>query len=368
MFRIAFFAWIFVLSTSYAKAIHFPPAAKNPSAEDVLETIELALSPVRAKHTVHLDEMGAWAVVHGILALENDIYVTGGPLKEKEKRALQWLSEGGTCGGYATFKKTASGIRGQCCDPKKRLFIEVFEGHPAQFFGYLSDLELDTSTPWSSWDAKSKKWVEGTFGDIVEDAKAQTGINVHPDYIYEMTWLLWGLSRYIDADETWKNSLGQSYSLEKILAIELKQGINKKTSCAGTHRLYAMDVAVKNYQAKHGTLPLKGTFQKAEQYVKTHIALAKQFQNRDGSFSGDVFFSSRMAKTWSERVASNGHVLEFLMQALPDERLTEPWVLRGVQSVALDIYHGESDEVGDGALFHATHALRLFEKRIRESK
>ncbi len=70
------------------------------------------------------------------------------------------------------------------------------------------------------------------------------------------------------------------------------------------------------YQQKHGKL--EGTWFKARQTLDHYAAAAKNGQNADGSMSAGYFHTFRKpAETYGDRLKASGHMLEWLMMALP---------------------------------------------------
>ena len=51
------------------------------------------------------------------------------------------------------------------------------------------------------------------------------------------------------------------------------------------------------------------------------------------------------------------------MCALPEHELKQPWVRRGVESVAQDLIDNRKTPCDCGPLFHALHALKMFNYR-----
>jgi hypothetical protein len=340
--------------------IQFPEAPVGLELAEVRRHVERALGRFSAV-TLDASQVGPWVIVHGLLGVGESLKVKPAG-KEGAVPAMDWFSRGGLFGDSPAFFRTKQGIRGNHYDPDSSVPLEILEGHPNQFLGYLSELNVPLSHPWMAWDEAKSEWYQGTFKEVLEDAKSQTGINPLDDTILEMSWSLWAFSRYLDPDATWKNENGENWNIPKILDFEVSAAIDEDTSCAGNHRLYAMYVAVKKYLEKHKTLPDSGPYYEAWNFVGRHVSIAKRFQNADGSFSSGDYLSARAAADWDERTASNGHTLEFIAGVLPAQRLTEEWILRGAHSVASDLLEVSpgSAQAGWGSVFHAIHGLREF--------
>ena len=115
--------------------------------------------------------------------------------------------------------------------------------------------------------------------------------------------------------------------------------------------------------------PLRGVWIEADQKVKRFVNEAKALQNTDGSFSSAYFSGPQHSTVFATRLPANGHILEWLMVALPERELNEPWVARGVASVSQDLIDNRLQPVDCGPLFHALHSMILYRSRtIRPPK
>jgi hypothetical protein len=296
--------------------------------------------------------------VHGLLGLGADFRLfPDGNATEPSLKALDWLFSGARYGGAAAFERTKWGARGRPYEPHGRAWVDGMEGHPNQFFGYLSELNLPLSTELLALDGD--RWVTITLQDVLNDAKAQIGANPTKREPYELTWTLWGLSHYVAPAETWTNVNNQKWNVAGVLAKELDAPIVGITSCGGTHRAYAIAYALEQQVLRYGSVA-PGIYEKANSYVAHKVSQLKEFQNEDGSLSANYFFGSAMADSWAKRLASNGHQLEFLMRALKPEAMDQEWVRRAAYSVALDLVMTQKSKLSLGAVYHAVHALRMF--------
>ena len=109
--------------------------------------------------------------------------------------------------------------------------------------------------------------------------------------------------------------------------------------------------------------PLRGPWLEVDRKVKRYVRESSMYQNSDGSFSAAYFRGRRYAKDFETRLGSSGHVLEFLMVALPQHRLKEEWVRDGVASVAQDLIDNGNVPAECSALYHALDALVLYRDR-----
>lgn len=324
-----------------------PVAAPAPTDElaadgvdPLLEKVQQAIA-ITTRRQLTAGKFSPWQVVHGILALRQDMKMKtpdGGEIS-----GIDWMASGALWKGDTIFKVTPYGGEGHPFSAKYD-----FQGHPTQFLGYMceADMPLDFE-----FQAGPKKI---TVQDIINDAKMQ--ITEGP----EVTWTLWALSHYLKSNEEWTNAKGEPWNLERMVRIEYQQSV-LNSACGGTHGLYALAYSRNKRLAQK--LPLTGYWVYADMKVKRYIQEAKALQNRDGSFSSAYFRGPELGTDFVKRVPANGHTLEFLMCALPENDLKESWVRKGVESVAQDLIDNRRTECDCGPLFHALHALKMYNFR-----
>jgi hypothetical protein len=132
--------------------------------------------------------------------------------------------------------------------------------------------------------------------------------------------------------------------------------------CGGCHQLFALSLARNAYIRKYGRL--RGAWLEADQKLQQHIAAAQTLQNKDGSFSVQFFKGSEHSDEFEKRIKSSGHMLEWLMAALPERRLKEYWVRHAIETLARDLITHSKEGAEPGALYHAVHSLVLYRERV----
>ncbi|MFO1021108.1 MAG: hypothetical protein U0903_10480 [Planctomycetales bacterium] len=287
-----------------------------------------------------------WQIVHGVLAFKHDFI-----LKDPDKgpkatiSGIEWMASGVLHEGQPLWEKTPYGGRGH---PFTHPY--AFEGHPTQFMGYMSMCDLPL-------DFKFKTGASGeiTVRDIINDAKMQ--LREGP----EVTWTLWALAHYIPPDSEWVNAYGEAWSIERLVQIQTNESVYS-AACGGTHGLFALAYARNRYIATRK--PIRGVWLEADMKIRRFIAEAKTMQNPDGSFSSNYFQSREQSSDFPKRLPANGHMLEWLMVALPQQELQSEWITRAVDSVATDLLNNRSAQVDCGPLFHAVHSLVLYNFRM----
>jgi hypothetical protein len=322
------------------------PAAKaapaSPPADPLGEAIENAIRTTgqrRLTAGVHTP----WQVVHGILAQRWDLSLVKKDQPGEDISAIEWITSGISFDGEPLWEATPYGGRGH---PFTRPY--AFEGHPTQFMGYMTmaniPLEYEVKTP--------TKII--TIRDIINDAKMQVHAGV------EITWTLWALAHYEEPDAQWFNAAGEPWSIERLVKMQVDEPVTSG-ACGGCHGLFALAYA-RNMYISTGK-PLRGVWFEADQKIKRYILEAQALQNPDGSFSANHFNGPGYSQDFGTRIATSGHQLEWLMVALPQSKLKQEWVRRGIANVARDLVDNRHVASDCGPLFHGMHALVIYRQR-----
>jgi len=358
-----------------------PPAAPDATevARDIQKAFDRALVEEPLRMTIGLHT--PWHIVHGLLAYGDKLLLRD-PKKEAPVSALDWIRDGGIWRDQPSFLSSPSGFHGNLLGPQ-------FEGHLAQFAGYLSELQLDWKTPFKAWNQKDRVWETRPLSKLYEEIKAAVTPREAQTDDNESSWALWALARsgFAKVDETWKNAAGEEVNFEKLVYVETFRDL-EDAACGGVHGLYAMSLALQLYK-KTGKA-LTGSWLVADYLEQKYLRQAKKQQAADGAFSADYFYGPREAKDWRDSLPGNGHIFEWLMLVLPDAALREEWVLRGAHSVAKNLLAAEIDDADIegylgvlgtdldekkedalferymtlGGYFHAAHGLRMYRDRL----
>ena len=295
-----------------------------------------------SRRTLVADRHTPWQVVHGVLALRWDLRLREQPTG-KLISGIEWIMGGAFYDNQPLWQETPYGGQGH---PFTRPY--AFEGHPTQFLGYmcLANIPLDYEV------ATPTKVI--TVRDIVQDAKMQVRTG------REITWTLWALAHYESPDAQWTNATGEAWSIERLLKMQVDEPVTSG-ACGGCHGLFALAYA-RNLKLDTGE-SLRGVWVEADQKVKRYIEEARSLQNADGSFSSNHLLGPGETREFGKRISTSGHQLEWLMMSLPQDRLSEEWIQRGITSVARDLVVNRNTEADCGPLFHALHALVLYRQR-----
>lgn len=312
-----------------------------PVADPLLNLVNEAIRVNRLRY-LDVDLHRPWQIMHGILA-----YRTEYELKSKGQKisAIEYISNEAKFRGEYWFEKTPYGGRGHP-------FTEpyAFEGHVNQFLAILTMSNLPLEHEFRVQDGQVV-----TMAEMVRHAQLFTSTSG------ETTWTLWFLSRYLEPDAVWVNQAGEPWSMERLVDVQSQSPVNS-APCGGTHQLFALSLARNNYIQKHGRAT--GAWLRADQKIQQYIAQAQALQNRDGSFSAQFFRGAEFSNDFETRLKTTGHMLEWLMVALPEPRLREYWVRRAIETLSRDLITNSHLSAEPGALYHAVHSLVLYRERV----
>ena len=312
--------------------------------DQLIDLVEEAVTKTSRRY-LDVDQYTPWQIMHGVLALRGDYRLRS---RGRLISGIDFISSGPKFRGEYWWQKTSFGGRGHPYSVPYH-----FEGHINQFPALLSMAALPMD---------HKLVARGgtiTVGDIVRNAQRTVNTNE------EISWTLWLLTQYIKQDAQWVNAQGQKWSMESLVRLQVADGVDN-APCGGTHGLFALAFSRNAYIRQNGQL--RGVWVNSEYKLRKHIELARQLQNPDGSFSTNWFKGRGFTYDFKERIKTSGHMLEWLMMALPASRLDEPWVRRGIQAVANDLIRNATAPAECGPMYHAVHALVLYMERVAPGK
>ena len=322
-----------------------PQAAQQavPSAEQLRDRLDRALEFTYANRHLNTKDQAAWQIVHGALVFGRDfqIYHDGQLVS-----ALDYLLRGGELRGW-TMRKGDHGLEA-LLEPGSK----TGQGHPDQWLGYLSQCGL---SPEESIVVAGQTYK-------IQDLIGQAQWDVHDGL--EATWTLMAFSTYLPLDAEWTAKDGSQWNVERIVRMEAAQDLGE-SACGGTHRMYGLAAALNRHLAAGGTLSENAddAWEQAHKKIREAISAARQYQQPDGSLSTMYFARPATSAELDTRISTTGHGLEFLMIALNDQEIEEPWVTRAVVHLVGCFEKTEKFDLECGALYHAAHALELYRAR-----
>lgn len=271
----------------------------------------------------------------------------GGP-SSKSINAIGCLAWNYPCAGYRILSTGEGRVMAR--------FGYALQARPGQFLAVLAQSGVPVD-----YEVRADGF-RGTVADLVEFEKRNVRSGA------DLSSALIGLARYVKDEPTWENDLQEEWSIERLVREELARSPNRGESDV-TDRLMGLSYAVDRRVKRES--PLEGVFLTAEQHLAQYQDFALGLQNPDGTWHPS-FFAQRGASRDSEGLLrSTGHILEWLVFSLPDDRLQDPRVVRSVTYVANRLgnrrtrWNVTSKTSRDfRGLMHATHALRVYDRRM----
>lgn len=283
-----------------------------------------------------------WEVMHGFIAFGIPTQIrVGGPGGDLVS-AIGWSNMGGRCRGQVML--AAAGER---ITALKGIGVQ---GHSAQYLAILAQCRVAANSP---LQVQGKAF---TVADLIEEEKLSCKPNT------ELTFALIALAHYLPSDATWESRDGEKWSLPRLVEEEIAQPI-RGAPCGGTHRLFGLAYGCQ--RRLRATGELDGPYLRADKYVRDYqnFALTK-LQNRDGSFSTEWFkYPADREDDIDRKIQTTGHILEWLVSSLDQERLYEPRVVAAAEFLCGALQSEPSREWKLGPLGHALHALNIYQER-----
>ena len=313
----------------------------SSETEDSLVKLVIETREAQRRRLLSTNVHTPWQIMHGLLGLRQDFIISH---DNKTVNGLEWIASGPKFRNEYWFEKTKFGGRAH---PYSIPY--AFEGHVNQFLAILSmsGLPLDYEFATSNGTVSMRDML----------SNAQKTVNDRE----EITWTLWALSRYLPPDAQWRNASGEPWSIEKLVKIQTDKPL-QGAPCGGTHGLFALAHA-RNVYLRKGK-PLRGVWIEAEQKIRRYIQTARMQQNSDGTLSSNFFRGREYKQDFDKRMASAGHILEFLMIALPQEELSQPWVRRAIEATCNDLMKNRHEYVSCSPLYHTVNALSTYLERV----
>jgi hypothetical protein len=318
------------------------PAALVKSTAGPQHRIDSAISNVRRRKL--LLSNGFWTVFHGILGLGPKAATLRDPKTGHEVNALEHIRSGGELRGLR-FIPTRHGLDVQMGP------FSVGQGHQDQFVAEMTEWGLPADTPFV---VNGKDY---TFRDFVRHSQMYASVTGKQ----ELSWALVVVGQHQGTDLEWSNDKGEALRYRDLVRYELDADV-ENAPCGGTHRLYGLTWAY--HLHKQRGLDTSGIWQEIRAKEAKYIAVARRYQNSDGSFSTEFFRGRGNSSDKQLRINTTGHILEWLALALPDEELRADWVQNAASALALMILDLQAEPIEGGSLYHAVHGLILYRARV----
>lgn len=289
-------------------------------------------TPEDAKERTH------WGMFHNLMIYDKDTLITDG---KRRFNAVAWMAGNNPCRNQLLFEEDDRGI-------VVRSGVGL-QGHQAQMLAVFGLIDVPASYP--IFVGRTKYNVDDVIEREMLDCKTGN----------ELTFTLIGLSHYIDTNTQWTAGDGQTWNFERLIKEELAQPV-VGAACGGTHRLMGFAHALRRRRAEGR--PITGQWERADRYVKDFIAYTWQLQNRDGSMSTSWFEKSEDNGEMDRKIQTTGHMVEFLLTALPDDQLQSPQLLRSMSFLVNTLYEERGHDWPVGPKGHALRALAMYYRRV----
>ncbi len=316
------------------------PAKITPDLLRLKQKIEQVLAIYEQRHQNTRDNTN-WEVMHAFVAFNSKTQIrrygpTGVPVN-----AIGWVLWGQPCNGQTLL--TLQNGR-----PHAEIGVGV-QGHPGQLLAILAQSKVSLETPLKIQGREFK--LRDLLNEEMRDCRPNT----------ELTFRLMSFSHYLDLNETWQASDGQTWNIPRLISEELKAPI-RGAACGGTHRLFGLTYAYQQ-RIKRGE-PLDGEYLKAKQYIENYQRYAWSIMNPDGSFSTQWFWRGENRPDIDRKIQTTGHAMEWLILAQSDEELVSPRMVKSIDFVATHLLANPRHEWKLGPMGHALHSLSMYNERI----
>jgi hypothetical protein len=319
------------------------PVALLPSAPvNLKERIDAALDNVNRRDV--LTTHAFWTIFHAILGLGPDVTLLD-PDTGKRVKALDYICNGGMVRGLE-FSPQADGV-----DVVTWAGSGVGQGHQDQFIAEMAQWGMPADRKFA---VAGKEY---TYADFLRHSKDRVRVTDKQ----ELSWAVLIIGQYFGTDIEWTNAAKEKVRFEDVVRYELGQPI-ETAACGGTHRLFGLTWVYHLHRANGRRK--EGVWKDVADRIEHYKKLAKKFQNPDGALSSNYVSKPGHSEDSQLRIATTGHVLEWLALALTDRELAEPWVQEAANALALMILRLQSDPIDGGALYHAVHGLLIYRARV----
>jgi hypothetical protein len=315
------------------------------------DRIDRVLEHIR-KRDLRTDN-GFWTIFHGILGMGPEDAMILDPEANKRIKAIDFLAGGAPVNGLE-FIPQSDGIEVVTMPGSI-----IGQGHQDQFVAEMAEWDLP----------RDKKFIfngkEYTFDDFIRQARAHASLTnkafAGPDPL-ELTWTIVIVSKYYGPDHHWTNNRGEKLSVEDMARYELDQPIAGSPVCGGTHRLFGLTWAYYVHRKAGGKKA--SVWQRVADTIADYENRAHQYQNPDGSFSTRYLEGPGNDPNTQLRIATTGHILEWLALAMTDDQLQQLWVEKAADALTLMILENSFRDLDGGSLYHAAHGLELYRARL----
>jgi hypothetical protein len=344
-----------------------PKQAMAQVPDAYMKRIDAARETIRRRHP--LTSHGFWTVFHYILGVgPHNAMLRDDDDPNKLVNAVEFICAGKELNGLVFEEK-----RDGTVNVVTLAGSGVGQGHQDQFVAEMTQWGMPLDKVFMI------KGNRHTFADFVRHSKQNASLGKRQ----ELSWAVLIIAEHYPElwkapqrpSDKWTNTFEdfipesktirvtkEELSLEDIVRYEIAEPINPTTTCGGTHRLF--DLAWVYFRHRERGGKKEGVWKDAVDYLDKYKKLAKEYQNKDGTFSTKYVAEPGNDADPELRVNTTGHVLEWLALYLSDAELREPWVLYAVDELCKLLLQNANRTFDGGSYYHAAHALEIYRTRV----
>lgn len=279
-------------------------------------------------------------ILHACLAYGCQTEVFQGNEKINGITALCWNYP---CAGYELLKKVDRHIA-----PRVGYGLQE---RPGQFLAVLALSRVPGDYPIRSGNDTR------TVADLLEHEKLNCREGA------DQSLRLLGIGHYVIDDQTWKNDLKESWTVERLVKEELAQPVTH-AAFGGTQRLLGLSYVLA--RQKHSG----DVYAEADKFLKEFRQFAYKIQNNNGSWHPLYFLATGTHNDSIAQFRATAHVLQWLAVSEPESSLDDSRLTKAVEYVNsyLIAQNGRwnvpaLDEQSIDAVTCAISALSLYNER-----
>jgi hypothetical protein len=241
----------------------------------------------------------------------------------------------------------------------KRIYARVGSGFQRRPAAFLALLAMSNIMP--NYELK----VDGgpySIGHLIASEKAAVSKGSN------MSMALVGLSFYGEAEDQWKNEIGEVWNIERMVTEELNRSIDQGSSDV-TDWLLGLTAAVKLYEEE--SKAIRGPMALAKRQLGTYHEFVLSVQNDQYLWHPKFFLFKGTNPDNYETLYSSGHILRWLLLSLSDKELNDPRVTRSITSlmsavnrIPTNMTAGTMTDRQLEALAVSLHALSIYNQRV----
>jgi hypothetical protein len=241
----------------------------------------------------------------------------------------------------------------------KRVYARVGAGFQRRPASFLALLAMSNIMP--NYELKVNS-VNYSIGHLIASEKAAVSKGSN------MSMALVGLSFYGEAGEQWKNEMGETWNIDRMVTEELNRSIDQGSSDV-TDWLLGLTAAVKLYEEEGKAI--RGPMALAKRQLGTYHEFVLSVQNDQYLWHPKFFLFKGSNPDVYETLYSSGHILRWLLLSLSDKELNDPRVTRSVASlmstvnrIPTNLAAGTMTDRQLEGLALSLHALSIYYQRV----